>query len=175
MVLVNENRYCRLKTLEREVLLGFWKVHILHHAGEQPIYGQWVIEELRRHGYHLSPGTLYPLLNRLAGRGWLRAEAQGRTGPKDRRHYRLTAEGATVLRFLRAQVRELYEEVVLEHRAPSPGPADVSRKADLGRRKPRHTLQSVPSSRRPSRKTGPGQQKSRVQGTPPPRPRRPAP
>lgn len=96
------------------MLLSFWKVHILHHAGEAPIYGQWVIEELRRHGYSISPGTLYPLLNRMAKRGWLRLEVPGRTGPKDRRNYRLTTEGRKVLQLLRSQVKELYEEVVVD-------------------------------------------------------------
>ena len=57
----------------REFLLAFWKIHILHHAAEQGIYGQWMLEELHHHGYRLSPGTLYPMLARMATRGWLRA------------------------------------------------------------------------------------------------------
>ena len=56
----------------REILLSFWKVHILHHAGEEPIHGQWVLTELRRHGYDISPGTLYPLLHRMERHGWLK-------------------------------------------------------------------------------------------------------
>src|SRR4030095_25578 len=59
----------------REFLLAFWKIHILHHAEEQGVYGHWMLEELRRHGYRLSPGTLYPLLARMARRGGLRAIA----------------------------------------------------------------------------------------------------
>ena len=39
----------------REFLLGFWKIHILHHAEEQGVYGQWMLEELHHHGYRLSP------------------------------------------------------------------------------------------------------------------------
>ena len=75
----------------REFLLTFWKIHILHHAEEQGVYGQWMLEELSHHGYRLSPGTLYPLLARMARRGWLRA-----TEPKkarDARVYRITAAG----------------------------------------------------------------------------------
>src|SRR5664279_2409763 len=56
----------------REILLGFWKVHILHHASQEPIHGQWVLTELRRHGYEISPGTLYPLLHRLERNGLLK-------------------------------------------------------------------------------------------------------
>lgn len=62
------------KLLTREVLLAFWKVHLLHHAEEGRIFGQWILTELRRHGYDISPGTLYPLLNRMERNGWLRRE-----------------------------------------------------------------------------------------------------
>ena len=62
------------KTATREILLGFWKAHILHHADEGPVVGDWILQELRRHGYDISPGTLYPLLARMEGNGWLRSE-----------------------------------------------------------------------------------------------------
>jgi len=58
--------------LIREILFAFRKVHILYHAAERPIYGQWIINELRRHGYEISPGTLYPLLRRMEEQGWLK-------------------------------------------------------------------------------------------------------
>ena len=93
----------------REFLLGFWKIHILHHAEERGVYGQWMLEELRHHGYRLSPGTLYPLLARMARRGWLRA-----TEPKhsrDARVYRITSAGAEVLKRLRVSLAELQREV----------------------------------------------------------------
>ena len=80
----------------REFLLGFWKIHILHHAEEQGVYGQWMLEELQRHGYRLSPGTLYPLLARMARRGWLRATEPKRS--RDARVYRITPAGAEVLK-----------------------------------------------------------------------------
>lgn len=99
-----------LKPASREILLAFWKVHILHHAAEEAIYGQGIIEELRRHGYEISPGTLYPILNRLEKSGWLR-RVGGDKGAKARKSYRLTARGLKVLDHVRRQVRELYEEV----------------------------------------------------------------
>jgi DNA-binding PadR family transcriptional regulator len=103
----------RGKQIEREFLLSFWKLHILHHAGEEPVVGQWVIRELRRHGYEVSPGTLYPLLARMQNRGWLRSQADPGRGPRARREYILTREGRSVLAVLRRQVEELYREVVL--------------------------------------------------------------
>lgn len=103
-----------MQDIEREILLSFWKVHILHHAGETPIHGQWITNELRRHGYEISPGTLYPLLARLAERGWLQCKRDKKGGKRARKDYRLTAKGKKVLQLIRKQVRELYEEVVLE-------------------------------------------------------------
>jgi PadR family transcriptional regulator PadR len=103
-----------MKAANREILLSFWKVHILHHADEEPIHGQWILTELRRHGYDLSPGTLYPLLNRMERLGWLKCKADPEGGRRARKDYRLTREGRKVLGIIKHQLSELYEEVVLE-------------------------------------------------------------
>ena len=108
-----------LKLLTREILLGFWKVHILHHAAEHPVIGQWVLTELRHHGYDISPGTLYPLLKRMERNGWLRCEAEA--GGGRRRYYHLTRDGAAVLDILRDNVIELHHEVVEEAKAKKAG------------------------------------------------------
>lgn len=101
------------KKLEREILLGFWKVHILHHAEKEPLHGQWMLSELRHHGYEISPGTLYPLLNRMERLGWLRSKCDPRGGKRARKDYRLTSQGRKVLGILREQIKELHREVVL--------------------------------------------------------------
>ncbi|HZR21074.1 MAG TPA: PadR family transcriptional regulator [Verrucomicrobiae bacterium] len=103
-----------MRALEREILLSFWKAHILHHAGEKPLHGQWVILELRRHGYEISAGTLYPLLHRMERLGWLKGQAEAGAGKRARRDYRLTREGRKVLDILREHIKELHAEVVLE-------------------------------------------------------------
>lgn len=102
----------------REFLLAFWKIHILYHADEQGVYGQWMLEELHRHGHRLSPGTLYPMLARMSRRGWLRASEPRRA--KGPRVYRLTARGHEVLNQVRDALDELYREVG-SHRPASPG------------------------------------------------------
>lgn len=106
-----------MKELNREILLSFWKVHILHHAAEEPICGQWMLNELRRHGYEISPGTLYPMLQRMERLGWLKGKVQPGGGKRARKDYRLTPEGKKVLTVVREQVRELYTEVVEESEA----------------------------------------------------------
>ncbi len=109
---VYKNRYMS-NDVQREILLSFFKVHILHHAAEEPIYGQSIINELRRHGYDVSPGTIYPVLKRMESRGWLVATDAKRASSKDRQEYVLTGEGKKILTELCKKVAELYEEVCL--------------------------------------------------------------
>ena len=106
-----------MKAANREILLSFWKVHILHHAGEEPIHGQWILSELRRHGYEISPGTLYPLLKRMERLGWLKGKADPDGGRRARKDYRLTPDGRKVLKLIQRQIEELHEEVVIDSRS----------------------------------------------------------
>ena len=94
----------------QDLLAGFVRLHILHHAAEGEVYGQWMIEELARHGYRLSPGTMYPLLHGLEKKGLLRST---RTGPRpnSRLVYRATAAGQAALAVAKDKVRELFGEL----------------------------------------------------------------
>jgi DNA-binding PadR family transcriptional regulator len=96
---------------DREIRLAFWKLHILHHATRGAVYGLWLLEELAEHGHRLSPGTLYPILERMERNGWLRSKATTRANA--RKDYRITLAGQRILDRLRADVDELHREVVL--------------------------------------------------------------
>ncbi|RLD97709.1 MAG: PadR family transcriptional regulator [Aquificota bacterium] len=104
------------KALQREILLGFWKIHILHHAAECPVIGQWMIQELRRHGYVVSPGRMYPLIARLEERGWLKHKTDSDSGSRAKKEYSLTKSGREALVFLKTQIEELYHEVILDEK-----------------------------------------------------------
>lgn len=98
---------------ERGLYAGLIRLHILYHAACQPIFGLGMIEELGRHGYKLSPGTLYPLLHGLEQKGYLRS-FQKRSGRLRRRVYRATARGRKALEAARGRVRELFAEIFEE-------------------------------------------------------------
>lgn len=100
-----------LTAADREIRLGIWKIHILHHAETREVWGTWLLEELAEHGHELSPGTLYPALARMERNGWLRRTG---TAPhaRARQTFRITAAGKRLLAELRREVIELYEEVV---------------------------------------------------------------
>ncbi len=97
-------------TLERDLFLGFVKLHILYHAGREPVYGLWLIEELQRHGYDLSAGTLYPMLHSLDEEGFLESEKRVVRG-KVRKYYRLTTAGREALERGRDRAVELLDEI----------------------------------------------------------------
>lgn len=95
----------------QDLLSGFIRIHILHHAAEGDVYGQWIIEELARHGYRLSAGTLYPMLHSLERRGYLRSREK-RLGRTARRLYRTTPRGKAALEEAKERLRELVGEVI---------------------------------------------------------------
>lgn len=98
----------------QELYIGLVRLHVLHHAAEEPIFGLGMIQELGRHGYKLGPGTIYPLLHGMERRGWLRASQQLVSGRR-RKVYAATAPGRKALAQAREHVRELFEEMFEGH------------------------------------------------------------
>jgi PadR family transcriptional regulator PadR len=102
----------------RDFFIGFVKLHILHHAVREPIYGLAVMAELHRHGYDLSPGTLYPLLHHMETAGYLVREDRVVKG-KVRKYYGATEQGQHSLAEVREKLAELVTEIVQEQGPPS--------------------------------------------------------
>ncbi|SFE75748.1 PadR family transcriptional regulator [Alteribacillus iranensis] len=94
----------------RKLFLGFIQIHILHHAKEHPIYGSWMLDELKEHGYDISAGTLYPILHNMESDGLLQKEERNVDG-KIRKYYTATAKGEDILEKARAQAYELFKEI----------------------------------------------------------------
>jgi DNA-binding PadR family transcriptional regulator len=89
---------------------GLIRLHILYHASREPVFGLGIIEELGRHGYRLSAGTLYPMLHALEEAGLLRAKTRI-VESKTRRNYVITAKGRQALGAAKGKVRELFGEL----------------------------------------------------------------
>lgn len=99
-----------VKAKNQELYIGLVRLHVLHHAAEEPVFGLGMMQELGRHGYRLGSGMMYPLLHGMERKGWLKAEhmlAEGRR----RKVYAATAAGRKALAQAREQVRELFEEM----------------------------------------------------------------
>ena len=79
-----------------------------------------LVEDRARHGYEISQliesrsegalkfnvASLYPLLYRLEGRGWIQGRWVEKSGQRRRRYYRLTPQGRKVLAAQRQGWRE---------------------------------------------------------------------
>lgn len=111
---------------DRQLYSGLIRLHILYHAVHGPIFGLAIIEELARHGYKLSSGSLYPMLHAMERKGYLRS-AQERSGKSSRRVYRATPRGHKVLEEAEDKVRELFGEL-FEHKNPGRGARGIRRR-----------------------------------------------
>jgi PadR family transcriptional regulator, regulatory protein PadR len=95
---------------DQDLYSGLIRLHVLHHAAQEPIFGLGMIQELRRHGYNISPGTLYPLLHGLQRKGYLRCRRMVVAG-KARKAYSITPRGRRAFHRARSRVRELFDEL----------------------------------------------------------------
>jgi PadR family transcriptional regulator, regulatory protein PadR len=94
----------------RKFFLGFIQIHVLYHAKEEPFYGAWMIDELSRHGYNMSPGTIYPLLHSMESKGLLVKKEKIVAG-RIRKYYGITSFGNEVLEEARKKAYELFKEI----------------------------------------------------------------
>jgi DNA-binding PadR family transcriptional regulator len=76
------------------------------------VWGSWLKEELFRHGYDISPGTLYPVLHELEREDLIRGKRERRKG-KWVKVYRITEKGKVVLKEAQDRIKELVEEVLI--------------------------------------------------------------
>ena len=110
------------KKILRDVFLAFVRVHVLHHAAKERIFGVEMMEELKRHGYDISPGTLYPLLHALE-ESRLLVSSQEIVDGKIRKYFRITRTGEALLEDLQTKIRVLVEEILERHpQSESAGP-----------------------------------------------------
>ncbi len=95
---------------DRDLYSGLIRLHVLHHAVKEPIFGLGMADELARHGYKISPGTIYPLLHGLEKKGYI-AATERRDGKSLRRIYRATPLGRKALAAAKIRVLELIGEL----------------------------------------------------------------
>lgn len=113
---------------------GFVRMHVLYHAAKEPIWGLEMMEELRRHGYRLGPGTLYPILHDLEASGFLTSQVAVVSG-KRRKNYSITRAGRKLLERARGQLSELVSELIEDHNLMAEQRAKQPRKSATSRTK----------------------------------------
>jgi DNA-binding PadR family transcriptional regulator len=95
----------------RKIFNGLIYIHILHHGNKEAFYGSWMIEELKEHGYNVSPGTLYPILKSMVDEELIEKEEINING-KIRKYYKTTEKGNNLLLELKGNLKELFNDIV---------------------------------------------------------------
>lgn len=121
----------------RELYAGLVRLHVLHHAAKEPVYGVRLMEEISSHGYEIRPGTLYPILHNLETKGYLRSRV-ATEGGRQRRLYMITPAGRRALAIGKSRVWELFHElfedehhpVAEDHATAVPGPRRKKTRGD---------------------------------------------
>ena len=111
--IIYRNQISRDDTMIRNIFLGFVRINILYHASKEEIFGVEIMKELRRHGYSISPGTLYPILHSLENQEYLSSRKKVVEG-KIRKYYQITGKGMSILGESKERTRELVREVLKE-------------------------------------------------------------
>ena len=106
----------KLREWTREINRGFLEFWVLTLLRQESLYGARIsalIDDMSAGRIQMEPGTIYPLLNRLAENGWIigdiKVRSEGR-GPM-RRYYRLTKEGNNLLQAMIDHYFDTYESL----------------------------------------------------------------
>jgi PadR family transcriptional regulator PadR len=87
------------KEIQTKLTKGLLDMIILQFLDQQPMHGYQIITKIRRSfGVYFGPSTVYPLLNTLEKKGYVKSEWNMDT-ERPRKVYQLTRDGITVLNF----------------------------------------------------------------------------
>ncbi len=93
----------------QHLISGFVRLCVLHDAAEGDSHGPWMIEELARHGYKATAGTLYPMLRSIEKEAaWSRAGS----GLGARIAGYVTPYRAPAVAMVSQKAKELFREVI---------------------------------------------------------------
>jgi transcriptional regulator len=85
---------------KRELLPGTLDMLILKTLSTQPLHGYGIAQQIQRLSgdvLHVEEGSLYPALQRMRQKGWIRAEWRQTPNNQRARYYTITTAGRTQL------------------------------------------------------------------------------
>ena len=87
------------KEVQVKLLKGLLDLIVLQFLNTQPIHGYQIITRIRKNfGVYFGPSTIYPLLNTLERKGYVKSE-WNMHNERPRKVYQLTTEGQNLLNF----------------------------------------------------------------------------
>ncbi|MCD6432361.1 PadR family transcriptional regulator [Candidatus Bathyarchaeota archaeon] len=94
-----KNMINKAKEVQVKLMKGLLDLIVLQFLSTKPMHGYQIITRIRKNfGVYFGPSTIYPLLNTLEKRGYVKSEWDMHN-ERPRKVYRLTTEGKGLLNF----------------------------------------------------------------------------
>jgi PadR family transcriptional regulator, regulatory protein PadR len=105
------------KEIQTKLTKGLLDMIILQFLDQQPMHGYQIITRIRKNfGVYFGPSTVYPLLNTLEKKGYIKSEWNMDT-ERPRKVYRLTGDGETVLNFTEGSLTLICKTIASDNKA----------------------------------------------------------
>lgn len=123
------------KEIQTKLTKGLLDLIILQFLDAQPMHGYQVIMKIRKNfGIYFGPSTIYPLLNTLEKKGYIKSE-WNMDAERPRKVYKLTNEGQTVLNFTEGSLNLICRTMSAENKVKLEGatinPVAFSKRSDI--------------------------------------------
>lgn len=100
--------------IEKSLMSGSTPMLILSLLRERDMYGYEMVTQLQKRSddtFRLKEGTLYPILHTMEKNGWVRAYTSQTPSGRERKYYRLTAEGRVQLQLKETEWKVFSEKI----------------------------------------------------------------
>jgi len=104
------------KEIQTKLTKGLLDMIILQLLDQQPMHGYQIISSIRKSfGVYFGPSTIYPLLNTLEKKGYLKSN-WNMDCERPRKVYELTNDGGTVLNFTEGSLNFICKSMATENK-----------------------------------------------------------
>ncbi|WP_438478040.1 PadR family transcriptional regulator [Streptococcus pluranimalium] len=98
--------------IETQLLKGVLEGCVLEMIAQEEIYGYGLVQKLRQSGFeNMVGGTIYPLLQKLEKKGYIRGQIKPSPDGPDRKYFTITRDGEIYLTEFWQEWSSLVEKV----------------------------------------------------------------
>jgi len=102
------------KEVSTKLTKGLLDLIILQFVGTQPMHGYQIITKIRKNfGVYFGPSTVYPLLNTLEKKGFVKSE-WNMNSERPRKVYSLTSNGRSMLSFTEDSLNMICRKITFQ-------------------------------------------------------------
>jgi PadR family transcriptional regulator PadR len=99
------------REVQNKLMKGLLDLVILQFLSAKPMHGYQIISSIRKNfGVYFGPSTIYPLLNSLEEKGYIRSQWD-LTNERPRKVYELTNDGQTLLSFTESSLNHICRKI----------------------------------------------------------------